>query len=227
MEKKDEYAPQRDMNNRAENKTTQYRTGKESPDDLSKPPNMTKDYGLGDFPQTTYAFTDQEPYEKNLQIGTVTINNITLNINDENTEFDLHNHPNNIPFLKAGTDISKLNRSAMQNSNKYNKSRGFEDFKKEWSLDKIVSLECLNFVVRTMLKHERIAEKVKSNMQEKKQLHTNQGLMENRGRFLFWLKFQNMWKDHKVTYYSEQMNEAESIVNIFDIVLESIRDREN
>ena len=63
-------------------------------------------------------------------------------------------------------------------------------------------------------------------MQEKKQTHYDQGLMENRGRYCFWLKFQNIWKNQKISTVSDDYYEAERVINVFDVIMGTIRDKE-
>jgi hypothetical protein len=52
--------------------------------------------------------------------------------------------------------------------------------------DKIVSLECMGLMLRTMLRHEQLQTRTKTAMQERGELRYDQGLMERRGRRFFW-----------------------------------------
>jgi hypothetical protein len=52
--------------------------------------------------------------------------------------------------------------------------------------DKIVSLECMGLILRTMLRHEQLQTRTKTSMQERGELRYDQGLMERRGRRFFW-----------------------------------------
>lgn len=141
-------------------------------------------------------------------------------------DFPLDNQGNNlIPFQKAGTDISKIKPETKETPKPKKKEKQFVSLKNKWTRDKIVTLECLNFVVRRMLLHERIKEAEKCSMQEKKQVHYDQGLMENRGRYSFWLKFQNVWKNQIISFISEDTNESEKQINIFDVIIGTIRDK--